>query len=231
MTILAAEDSLDYAYLYASRRRTEQMRRLVLSINERLPPVVRSRPPRQPDPMTPDELWALEQRGEGEASPAGLVEAEEAADSQRTRLRESQRLAERAAKEAYLRLLERGAEGASVDQLAEDMDDPGAAALKPALKKLEGEGLVSESGGRYVASTALRRVRETHTVSVEKVRRGYAEVTVDEELRATMLAEEYDGPSGLLRKGSRFRAVAEVYGREGNWHVWVKEVVEVLERR
>ena len=44
-------------------------------------------------------------------------------------------------------------------------------------------------------------------------------------------AEDYDGPSGLLRKGARFRAVAEIYGREGNWHIWVKEVVEVHGRR
>ena len=68
-------------------------------------------------------------------------------------------------------------------------------------------------------------------IDLHKVRRGYAEVTVDEELRATMLVEEYDGPSGLLRKGAWFRAVAQVYGRRGNRHIWVKEVTEVLEHR
>ena len=238
VTILAAEDTLDYTYLYASRRRTERMRRLVLSIEEGLPEVVRSRPPRPPDPMTAEELWALEdqdggdeERAEVMAAPRGLVEAEEAEGSQSTMLRETRRLVERAAKEVYLRLLERGAEGASVDQLAWDMDDPGLSILGPALKKLGGQGLVSLSGDRYVASTSLRRVGETHTVWVDKVHRGYAEVTVDEGERATLVVEEYDGPSGLLRKGARFRAVAEVYGRRGNRHIWVKEVVEVLERR
>ena len=61
VTILAANESLDMIYLYASQRRTEKMKTIAENINLKLQPIIRKRSKPAPDPLTPLELKMLEE--------------------------------------------------------------------------------------------------------------------------------------------------------------------------
>jgi len=60
VTILAANESLDMIYLYASGKRTEKMRRIARNVNSKLQMIIRKRPRPPPNPLTPSELKLIE---------------------------------------------------------------------------------------------------------------------------------------------------------------------------
>jgi len=225
VTILAANDSLDMIYLYASKRRTERMRGIAGGVNSKLQPIIRARPKPTPNPLTPMELKALEEE-------ALQVKAEpETVKTELETLREFSRKVERASRLLYVKLLERGASGAGVDQLAFDMEFEGATVpvLKGAVGRLMKEGLVTKLGsGRYAVESALKTAGKTYEIAIEKIIPGSAVVVVDDKWRARLLPGDYNGPRSLIKKNSRFRASAQLYRVEGTLCVRVKEVTEIL---
>ena len=98
-------------------------------------------------------------------------------------LKEFERKASRTSRLLYLRLLERGASGATINQMLSDMEFE--AVSMPVLKAPPGtlmkEGLVSEAGmGRYAVASALKNVgRKTYDVLVKKIYLGVAVVRVN----------------------------------------------------
>lgn len=234
-TILAAEETLDMPYLYASRRRIRKMRRIVSSVNRWLPEITRtkSRPPR--DTMTKEELEQLE---EGltpiEAGETAMLSWERAAVAEAEAAREERKQVDRAARTLYTMILERGARGATLQQLANTIEkgeevETQEWAIRAGLEQLMEKEAVSETEGeRYAVTSALKSYGETHQVRVDRLHRGYAEVTVDGEVKAKLAAEEYSGPRTLLKKGEKFTAIAELYGDPSNTHIWVKEIKRKL---
>ena len=63
---------------------------------------------------------------------------------------------------------------------------------------------------------------------VEKIYSGKAVVSVNDEWRARLTAEDYNGPRALIKKNSRFKAVADLYRAEGTLCIRIKEVTKVL---
>ncbi len=225
VSILAAKETMDMAFLNASRRRAEKMKVLVRTANSRLQKIVRKRPKPLLNPMSVEEL----------GSPADEIivfwPEEEVLDLEQLAPAEPDKTVEKTAENLYLILLERGLHGASLDDLALDMEPKGVdrSTLKRALEKLTDEGVIVESGLRmYVSRSAMKDSSGIHVIRVDRVHRGFAAVTVDDMWEALLEPEDYTGPRSLIKKGSSFRASAELYGARGTLHIWVKDVIEKM---
>jgi len=226
VTILAANESLDMIYLYASQRRTEKMRAIAENMNLKLQPIVRKRSKPAPDPLTPAELKMLEEEAKQVKVEPEIVKPEIEA------LRELDRKVERAMRILYMKLLERGVSGADMDQIASDMEYEGASVpvLKATVTKMVKEGLVTEKGqGRYAVASAVKSADEkTYDVAVEKIYPNVAVVIVNDKWRARLTPEDYTGPKALIKKNSRFKATADLYKMGGTLCIRVNEVVQIL---
>lgn len=235
VTILAAEGTMDMAYLRAGRRRAERMRRVVEGANSMIQGPERRVPRPTPDPLPPSYLRSLEGgcvEGPSE-SEITIIDDEpeifvipDGPDESRSRVEE-------AARSIYTKLVERGIPGANVDRLAFELERERVPSLtfKAALEKLTREKRVTESAiGRYLATSALKTMGKSHVVTVEKIRRGYAVVDVDEKLKARLIPEDYEGPRWLLKKNSRFKAASSLYSYQGALYIRVSHVTRILQR-
>jgi len=226
VTILAANESLDMIYLYASGRRTEKMRRIAENINMKLQPILRKLAKPAPNPLTPMELKTIEEE-------AVRIEAEpEIVKTEIETMREFNRKVARAARILYMKLLERGSEGATIDQLASEMEFEGASpqAVKAALGLMMKEELVAEvERGRYAPASAVKPTGgKVYEVLVEKIYPGSAVVRVNDKWRARLDPYEYDGPRNLIKKNTRFNAIADLYKMNGTLCIRIKEVTQKL---
>jgi Fanconi anemia group M protein len=226
VTILAANETLDMIYLYASRKRTERMKRIVRDVNSKLQAIIRKRQKPAPNPLTRYELKLIEEE-------AVRVKAEpEIIRTETETLREFDRKVARTSRLLYLRLLERGASGATINQMLSDLEFEAVSTpvLKASLGTLMKEGLVSEAGhGRYAVASALKAEgRRTYEILIEKIYPGVAVVRVNDKWRARLEPYEYNGPRNLIKKNSRFRAVAELYRMDGKLCIRIKEVTQIL---
>lgn len=226
VTILAANESLDMIYFYASRKRVEKMRRIVETLNLKLPTILRRHAKPEPNPMTPQEIMDLEREAVRVTVEPEIVKTEAEA------LNEFNRKVSRAARTAYLRLLEFGFEGATLEQLCMDAELEWASpnVVKAALEKLMGEELIAEvKPGRYaVASAAKPKMGKVYEVEVEKIYPGSAVVMVNDRWRARLEPYDYEGPINLIKRNSRFKAVAELYRMNGVLHIRIRDVVQKL---
>jgi Fanconi anemia group M protein len=225
VTILAANESLDMIYFYASRKRVQKMRRIVETLNLKLPTILRRHSKPAPNPLTPEETAQIERE-------AVRIEVE-AVKTEVEAVRDFNRKAARAARVAYMKLLEKGAEGLTVEQLMLDPELEWASpnVLKAALGMMVNEELIVEvEAGRYaVASAAKPKTGKVYEVEIEKIYPGSAVVLVNGKWRARLEPSDYEGPVSLIKKNSRFKAVADLYRMNGVLHIRVKDVVQKLE--
>jgi len=225
VTILAANESLDMIYFYASRKRVQKMRRIVETLNLKLPTILRRHSKPAPNPLTPEETAQIERE-------AVRIEVE-AVKTEVEAVRDFNRKAARTARVAYMKLLEKGAEGLTVEQLMLDPELEWASpnVLKAALGMMVNEELIVEvEAGRYaVASAAKPKTGKVYEVEIEKIYPGSAVVLVNGKWRARLEPSDYEGPVSLIKKNSRFKAVADLYRMNGVLHIRVKDVVQKLE--
>jgi len=226
VTILAANESLDMIYLYASRKRIEKMRRIAKNVNSKLQTIIRKRPRPPPNPITPSELKQIEMEAVRVRAEPEIIKTEEES------LREFDRRVTRASRILYMKLLERGASGATIDQMLSDMEFEAVSiqVLKASLGTLVKEGLVSEAApGVYAVASAVKKPPgRTYEVVIEKIYPGVAVVKVNDKWRARLDPYDYNGPRGLIKKNSRFRAVAELYRMDGKLCIRIKDVIQTL---
>ncbi len=226
VTILVANESIDMIYLHASRRRTEKMKTIAENINSKLQPILRKRSKPAPDPLTPTELKMLEEEAREVKVTPEIVKPETDA------LRQFNREVERAKRILYLKLLERGAAGADIDQIASDMEyeDVSGPLLETTVAKMVKEGLVTvKSRGRYAAASTEKSTGEkTYDLIVDKIYPNVAVVIVDEKWRARLTPEDYTGPKALIKKNSRFKATADLYKMGGTLCIRVNDVIKIL---
>jgi Fanconi anemia group M protein len=227
VTILAAIESLDMVYLYASQKRTEKMKTIAESINLKLQPIIRKRSKPSADPLTLQELKTLEK----EAMPV-KIEPKLVIPEVET-LREFDRNVERSTRTLYMKLLERGASGADMSQIASDMEYEGVSlpVLKATVEKMVKKGLIAEiRKGKYAVTSAAKLTDErVYDITIEKIYPNAAVLIVDDKFRARLTPEEYNGPKALIRKNSRFRATADLFRLDGTLCIRVKEIVETLD--
>jgi len=227
VAILAANNTLDMIYLYASNRRTEKMRKIAENINSKLQPTIRKRPKPPNNPLTLAELKKLEEEAQHVKEEPELIKTE--AET----VRDFTKKVARTKRGLYMKLLEKGVEGTTLEQLASDMTDESASpkVLKAALGSMMKEGWVTEpTRGRYATTSAVKSAsRRTYEIQVEKIYHGSAVVRVDDKWRARLDHQEYNGPRNLIKKNIRFKASAELYRLNGTLCIRVNEVTQILE--
>jgi len=214
-------------YLYASIRRAERMKRIAQTVNTKLTPIIRKRTKPPHNPLTSDELEAIEKIAIKVEAEPGIVKTEIES------LKDLNRKAERAYKSIYIKLLEHGRSGATFEQLSAEMEFEGTSphVLKAALTKLIKEDYATEpEQGKYAATSAAaaKADNKTYEVLIEKIYPGLAVVIVNDKWRARLIHEEYNGPRNLIKKNSRFRAKAELYRLKGTLCISVDEVTAIL---
>jgi Fanconi anemia group M protein len=225
VTILATNNSLDMIYLYASRRRIKKMQRIAENVNRKLQPIIRINPKPLPNKLTPAELEAVEEKAYLARMEPEIIKTEAEA------LKALNMKVTNASRKVYTKLLERGVSGLSMDQLALEMEREGfnTKTVKGSIRKLISEQIVKEkSRGAYVATASMNPSGKTFEVTIEKIVPGSALVLIDNQLRARLLPEDYEGPRNLIKKNSRFRASANLYRVEGSLYIRVKDVTEIL---
>jgi len=226
VAILAANNTLDMVYLYASNKRTELMRRIAENVNSKLQTIMRKSAKPPPNPLTTAELETIEKE-------AVHVKAEpETIKTETETVKDLKKKVARASRILYMRLLERGVSGGTLDELASDMELEAASpqVLKAALGFMLKGGWVTEPvRGRYAATSAVKSAGvKTYEILVEKIYYGSAVVKVDEKWRARLTPEEYNGPRSLIKKNARFKASAKLYRSDGTLCIRVNEVTEIL---
>jgi len=225
VTILATNNSLDMIYLYASRRKIEKMQRIAENVNNKLQPIIRMHPKPQPNKLTPAELKAIEAKALVARREPEIIKTE--AES----LKAFSTKVASASRKAYTKLLEKGVSGLSMDQLSREMEYErfNTKTAQDAIRKLMKEQRVKvKRCGTYVATAAVKPSGKTFKVTIEKIVPGSAVVLIDDQWRARLLPEDYEGPRNLIKKKSRFRASAHLYRVEGVLHIRVKDVTEIL---
>jgi Fanconi anemia group M protein len=224
--ILAAEGTADTGYLQASQRRTEMMKSIASSLNEKLKGVLRpgERPP--PDPMDDEQIAALE-RLRPEA-PLSMVRKEEY-----EKTRTFDRTVARARYDVYMSVLDERSGGLDENLLCDEMEELGysrsvvLAAIQSLLKRRYIFSTQSKEGTRL--SIALKNIPDARVmiVEVKKVLQGGAIVIIDGEREAVLEAANYSGPRELMKKGRRFRALCELYSTPEALNLNVRQVLQV----
>jgi Fanconi anemia group M protein len=226
VAILVANNTLDMIYLYAGNRRTSKMRKIAENVNSKLQPITRKhhRPPI--NPLTPVELKKLEEDAQQVKEEPELVQTE--AET----IRDFTKKVVHTKRDLYMKLLERGVGGTTLEQLGSDTTHGSASPkiLKAALGSMMKEGLVTELvQGRYTATSSVKSAnRKTYEILVEKIYQGSAVVRVDDKWRARLDRYEYSGPRNIIKKNVRFRAIARLYRLKGTLCISVNEVTEIL---
>jgi Fanconi anemia group M protein len=224
VTILATKNTLDTVYLRASLKRTQTMRRTTKNINKLLHPIIRNTSKPSSHPLTVAELSAIEQEAQQLQfeTPSSETEA----------IRDFKKQVERTKKLLYLNLLEFGATGANLDQILADcnLDRISNTVVMSALNELTNQNLIFQvkPDCYAISASAQSENKQTYEIEVEKVQVGNAIVRINDSWRATLVPEDYQGPRLLIKKRSRFRAIANFYRIEEVFYIRIRAVVQIL---
>jgi Fanconi anemia group M protein len=131
-----------------------------------------------------------------------------------------------AARRIYTLIAKSGRQGIDVDIIQETFafED---SVLLDALKKLEKLNTIQWlDDTRVILSENLEKIAgSTIDVYIEKIVQGGALVTVNEKWHARLNHYDYEGPRELLKKGSEFKVIGELYHDEGVFSLRVKQIV------
>jgi hypothetical protein len=131
-----------------------------------------------------------------------------------------------AARKIYSLLTKKGRSGEDVDIIQDTLGYDNTILIE-ALKKLEKLKRIQWlDDATIVLSDNLRNVPgEVHDIYVEKILSGITLVMVDGKWHARLNHYDYEGPRYLLKKGTEFKAVSELY-RDGKTScVRIKQIV------
>jgi len=231
--ILATEGTLDASYLAASRRMAEKMKQVVGDLNSELNPIIRCGPAPEKNPMSVEAMSGADEPLQFDSKATALEQKIESKSLEKVERLKFNRKVMESAKQILNLVLKSGSKGLSVDELNANFAEKAAspAVIKAAINKLRVENQVKVKNGVVLSmgmAMTFPGAKESHIFEVEKIQLGEAILLVDGDLRAVLTPGEYSGPRQLLRKGSRFRAVSELYRRDGVLHAKVYAIEESL---
>jgi Fanconi anemia group M protein len=247
--ILASKDTVDMRILYANKRRIEKMKTIFNSMKTILKPIPRIAPPPY-DPLTELELADLEgnlknteqkKLNKKESKPEvddknvfeNIKNMNEIMDKvpkfQSGFITKSENtLIERAYRQIYDILIEERDNKNSFDlsYLYEKFSFDTHIILQ-ALKKLEKQHIIKLKNNRLITLNRLpnKSTGTKYDIYVEKILPGKAYVLVNEKWYALLNYYDYEGPRNLLKKGSEFKAIAELYSNGDKFCIRIKEII------
>jgi ERCC4-related helicase len=248
--ILAARNTIDERYLNASKIRMERMNHTIRTASSVLTPMER-RTSLIPDPMTVEEISSievsrtkLEARTEkvpqtqvqktGIPSLPPLSTAVErlvphhvpALDSDQFYTIQFVRDVNNAARKIHSILTKKGRSGEDVDIIRESLGLDNTILIE-ALNKLEKLKRIQWLDDAMVVLSDNLQILpgEVHDIFIEKILSGTTLVMIDGKWHARLNHYDYEGPRHLLKKGTEFRAVSELYHNGKTFCVRIKQVV------
>lgn len=228
--ILAANDTFDIAYLHASQRRVERMRKIIMSLNLGLKPLMRSGTKPESDRMTSDEILNLEKQMWIQDSKPEPIEPEE----EGTQLLKE---VDKASRYIWKKIAKTDVEGISIEDLIEEAAKEGItpAIAKTAIERLQDAGQLAKIGMGRIATIvsmptpgSVKTDEDFYDVIVEDVRPGKAVVLVDGRWRARLTPQDFEGPINLFKKKAHFKVRGSFYTDEGLLHFRVREIIQKL---
>jgi Fanconi anemia group M protein len=247
--ILASKDTVDMRILYANKRRIEKMKTIFNSMKTILKPIPRIVPPPY-DPLTELELADLDNnlknieqkklnKKESKLEDHDKIAFEKIKDMniiidkvpklQSEFITKSENtLIDRAYRQIYDILIEERDNKNSFDlsYLCEKFSFDTHIILK-ALKKLEKQHIIKLKNNRLITLNRLpnKSTGTKYNIYVEKILSGKAYVLVNEKWYALLNYYDYEGPRNLLKRGSEFKAIAELYSNGSNFCIRIKEII------
>ena len=96
-----------------------------------------------------------------------------------------------------------------------------------ALQKLEKQQVIKIKNNGFIILNRLpkKSTGEEYDICVEKILPGKAYVLVNERWYALLNYYDYEGPRNLLKKGSEFKAIAELYNSGSDFCIRIKEII------
>lgn len=158
-------------------------------------------------------------------------------DSQKKNEKGFRRMERKAARKALDKVLASGENGVQIETLKKDLKSAGEIreAIEKGIRRLHDENQIKETDGKlfsrgaFLLKTGAYSQKDVYKFVVEKVLSGKAIIRVDNDRRAILSVEDYEGPRHLIKKGRNFTGIAELYRENGNHMVWIKEVVKIEE--
>jgi ERCC4-related helicase len=251
--ILATKDTIDMRHLYASKMRVEKMTNSLNNINTILKPINRSLI--TPNPMTLAELSIIENNKKRlEERLLKRVEAEihyddglsgiENIKSRLDPLRQKsnrqvllsveadlltndfKRQVDRVARRIHVELAKAGKRGIDIKILCNDLGFEYTLLIE-AIKKLEKLKRVEwlNEDTVVIADSLKKFSGKEYAITIGKIFRGLATVMVDGKWHARLNYYDYDGPRELLKRGTEFRAIGELYHDAEALCIRIKQIV------
>lgn len=250
VTILAANNTVDTRYHHASQKRIEKMKNYLNMINTTLKSI--NRKPFQSNPMTLEELAAIDKRQErldknlfktiqSEPKKGRLTDSD--FENRINKLRESKRQnsllleadlvtgafrrqVHRAARHIHTELAKAGRRGIDVQLLYDNFHFEYPVLLE-ALKKLEKLKRIErlDDGIVVIVDSLKESAGKTYDVFIEKVVQGKALVLINGKWHARLNHYDYEGPRDLLKTGLEFKAVGELYREDGLLNIRIKQIM------
>jgi ERCC4-related helicase len=251
--ILATKDTIDMRHLYGSKMRVEKMTNSLNNINTILKPINRSFI--NPNPMTLAELSILDdkkkrleerllKRVQSEIQyNDGLSDIEDIKsrldqlskkNNRQTLLsveadlltNDFKRQVDRVARRIHVELAKAGKRGIDIKILCNDLGLEYTLLIE-AIKKLEKLKRVEwlNEDTVVIADSLKKYSGKEYAVTIGKIFRGIATVMVDGKWYARLNYYDYDGPRELLKRGTEFRAVGELYHDAEALCIRIKQIV------
>jgi Fanconi anemia group M protein len=246
--ILAAKDTVDMRILFANKRRIEKMKTIFNSMKTILTPI--SRVPIPYNRLTELELADLDKNLNIEQKKLNKKELKYE-DNERKIIEKikvkkaiiekvpmfqigmitktENNLIERAYRHIYNFLIDERNNKNSFDlSYFSDKFTFDTHIILEALKKLEKQQVIKIKDNRSITLNRLpnKSAGKEYNIYVEKILPGKAYVLVNEKWYALLNYYDYEGPRNLLKKGSEFKAIAELYNTNGkDFCVRIKEII------
>ena len=227
--ILAAKETYDIAYLYASKRRLEKMKGIVARLNTQMKSLTRRgmkpRVTHIPKSEIAEEKPFIPSLGVAQEI---QLEVEE--------VKQFTRIVNQAAKSLWLKAMKAGARGILIEDLLQEsvLEGYSPNIVKAAIDHLEKANQIYELGPDRIASVASMSTpkeigdKDVYEVEIEKILSGRAVCLINGKYRARLVPEEYEGPPSLVKKNMRFRARGHLHREGQTLCIQVQRVTEIL---
>jgi Fanconi anemia group M protein len=245
--ILAAKDTVDMRILFANKRRIEKMKTIFNTMKTILTPI--SRVPIPYNRLTELELADLDKNLNIEQKKLNEKELKYE-DNERKVIEKikvknaiidkvpkfqigmitktENNLIERAYRHIYNFLIDERNNKNSFDlSYFRDKFTFDTHIILEALKKLEKQQVIKIKNNRSITLNRLpnKSTGKEYNIYVEKILSGKAYVLVNEKWYALLNYYDYEGPRNLLKKGSEFKAIAELYTNGNHFCIRIKEII------
>jgi ERCC4-related helicase len=246
--ILAAKDTVDMRILFANKRRIEKMKTIFNSMKTILNPI--SRVPIPYNRLTELELADLDKNLNLEQKKLNEKELLKYEDNERKVIEKikvknaiidkvpkfqigkitktENNLIDRAYRHIYNFLIDERNNKNSFDlSYFHDKFTFDRHIILQALKKLEKQQVIKIKNNRSITLNRLlnKSTGREYNIYVKKILPGKAYVLVNEKWYALLNYYDYEGPRNLLKKGSEFKANAELYTNGNDFCIRIKEII------